>query len=86
MMRVIVVERLCQMPLVFKMATPQQSSWYVLQVIEGKVNNTCAICILHTVSLGLVVACEIVWEIHVTQLLQSLSSLTAQHTNSSLVM
>jgi hypothetical protein len=35
--------------------------------------------------LGWVVPCEIVCEMHVTQLLQTLSSLTAEHTNSSVV-
>jgi hypothetical protein len=32
-----------------------------------------------------VVTCEIVCEMHVAQLLQTLSSLTAEHTNSSVV-
>jgi hypothetical protein len=35
--------------------------------------------------LGWVVPCEIVCEMHVAQLLQTLSSLTAEHTNSSVV-
>jgi hypothetical protein len=36
-------------------------------------------------TLGWVVPCEIVCEMHVAQLLQTLSSLTAEHTNSSVV-
>jgi hypothetical protein len=35
--------------------------------------------------LGWVVPCEIVCEMHVAQLLQTLSSLTAEHTNTSVV-
>jgi hypothetical protein len=35
--------------------------------------------------LGWVVPCEIVCEVHVAQLVQTLSSLTAEHTNSSVV-
>jgi hypothetical protein len=35
--------------------------------------------------LGCVVPCEIVCEMHVAQLLQTLSSLSAEHTNSSVV-
>jgi hypothetical protein len=35
--------------------------------------------------LGWVVPCKIVCEMHITQLLQTLSSLTAEHTNSSVV-
>jgi hypothetical protein len=35
--------------------------------------------------LGRVVLCEIVCEMHVAQLLQTLSSLTAEHTNSSVL-
>jgi hypothetical protein len=40
---------------------------------------------LHKWIFGWVVPCEIVCEMHVAQLLQTLSSLTAEHTNSSVV-
>jgi hypothetical protein len=42
-------------------------------------------CDSHKWILGWVVPCEIVCEMHVAQLLQTLSSLTAEHTNSSVV-
>jgi hypothetical protein len=42
-------------------------------------------CTRHKWICGWVVPCEIVCEMHVAQLLQTLSSLTAEHTNSSVV-
>jgi hypothetical protein len=48
-------------------------------------DGSCGSCDSRKWILGWVVPCEIVCEIHVARLLQTLSSLTADHTNSSVV-
>jgi hypothetical protein len=77
---VVVVVCLCKMPLALKTQELVCSA-----VSEGRVCNSCATCISHTVSLGWEVPCEIVCEMHIAQLLQTLSLLTAEHTNSSVM-
>jgi hypothetical protein len=56
-----------------------------MEVSEGRVCNSYATCILLTVAHGWVVPCEIVCKVHITQLLRTLSLLTAEYTNFSVV-
>jgi hypothetical protein len=81
---VVVVVPLHKIALVLKRATPQQRTWCVLHLVK-KERDICATCILYTISHGTTQQSDIVCEMHVAPLLQSLSFLNAEHTNSSVV-
>jgi hypothetical protein len=52
MTQIIAVVRLRRMPLILKMATPQQMSWCVLQLVKKESVTTVQHAFYHKISLG----------------------------------
>jgi hypothetical protein len=68
------------MLLFFENGYPTTEELVCSAVSKARVCNSCAICTSYAISHGTTLQSKIVCEMHVAQLLQTLSLLTAEHT------